>query len=302
MKILKKEEFLQMPTAVAIGNFDGVHIGHKILIETLKINAKYNNLCSLIFTFENHTTSIFDNKIKYLTTIEKKIQLFKDIDVNFVYFQKFDKQFASLSKEDFIKKILLDRFNTKMIVAGFDFCFGKNKEGNPKILVELGNKYNLQVIIIPPIEFNNKIISSSLIRKLIEEGDVETARQFLGRNYSIKGKVISGQKIGSVLGFPTANIDYANNICIPKKGVYITKTLINDRSYKSITNIGLRPTVSGNTLTIETHIPSFNQDIYNLSIEIEFLKYIREEKKFDSLESLKYQIQKDIESLNQFTF
>jgi len=301
MKILKEKELLQIPTAIAIGNFDGIHMGHRILLETLKINAKCNNLVSLVFTFENHTSNVLGNNIKYLTTIKKKIKLLEEIGIDYIYFQKFDKQFASLSYIDFIKNILIDKFNAKMIIIGFDFRFGKAKEGTPKSLIDFGKIYNFQTIIIPPIELNNKIISSSLIRRLIEEGDVETVKMFLGRYYSIEGKIIAGQRIGTKLGFPTANISYTDDICIPKKGVYITKTLIDGRFYKSITNIGVRPTINGNILSIETHIPLFNQNIYNKNIEIEFIKYIREEKKFDSLEKLKKQIQMDLELLNQFT-
>lgn len=201
-----------------------------------------------------------------------------------------------MQPEDFVKDILVNNFNIKLAMAGFDYTFGYKGRGNADMLKKLGEKYNFRVIIIPPIKINDEIISSTLIRKYLAKGDMEKTFFLLGRHYSVTGVVKSGHRIGSRLGFPTANINPEDYLILPASGVYITKTSIDGKLYKSITNIGTAPTIKneGNKVNIETHILDFNENIYEENIEVFFIKKIRDEKKFNNKEELIQQIKSDI--------
>lgn len=281
-------------SVVTIGKFDGVHKGHQVLIKKTVEYAKENNMKSVVFTFKNHPANYFHpNHIKDILTNEEKINMFSDLGIDMVVIVPFDEKMTKISANDFVKSILMDRLNAEKIIIGHDFSFARNKEGNPEVLKTLSKKYNFEVEVVEPIKINDIRVSSSYIRKLILDGDLDKVRTYLGYNYKILGKVIYSKQLGRKLGFPTANLEVKPDILIPKKGIYTTKVYIDDEVYFGATNIGYNPTVKGTKLSIETHILQFNRDIYGKCIQLEFLERLRDEKKFSSIEELKNQLEFD---------
>lgn len=281
-------------SVVTIGNFDGIHKGHQVLIEKATEYAKKNNVISTVFTFNNHPVNYFKpNSIKNIITNNDKIKILKTMGVDYIINIPFDEYMTKISGYDFVKDILIDKLGAKKIIVGHDFTFARNKEGNIALLKELSKKYGFLLEIVNPVKIDDIRISSSYIRKLILDGKVEDARKYLGRNYKLSGEVIHSKKLGRTIGFPTANISIDENIIIPKVGIYATKVYVNGTIYYGATNVGYNPTVNGNKLSIETNILEFNDDIYGKIITIEFLERIRDEKKFNGIEELKEQLQKD---------
>ena len=281
-------------SVVTIGNFDGLHKGHQVLIKKATQYAKLNNISSVVFTFKNHPVNYFNpNSIKNIITNEEKIKILKHMNVDFTINIPFDKYITKISGHDFVKKILLDKLKAKKIIVGDDFTFAKNKEGNIKLLQELSNKYGFILEIVHHVKVDNIRVSSTYVRQLISDGNVEDVYKYLGRNYKLSGEVIHAKKIGRTIGFPTANININKNMIIPKRGIYATKVYIDKKVYYGATNIGYNPTVNGDSLSIETNILEFNEDIYGKFITLEFLERIRDEKKFKGIEELKSQLQKD---------
>lgn len=281
-------------SVVTIGNFDGIHKGHQVLIEKATEYAKKNNVISTVFTFNNHPVNYFKpNSIKNIITNNDKIKILKTMGVDYIINIPFDEYMTKISGYDFVKDILIDKLGVKKIIVGHDFTFARNKEGNIALLKELSKKYGFLLEIVNPVKIDDIRISSSYIRKLILDGKVEDARKYLGRNYKLSGEVIHSKKLGRTIGFPTANISIDENIIIPKVGIYATKVYVNGTIYYGATNVGYNPTVNGKKLSIETNILEFNDDIYGKIITIEFLERIRDEKKFNGIEELKEQLQKD---------
>ena len=281
-------------SVVTIANFDGIHKGHQVLIETATEYAKKNNVISTVFTFNNHPVNYFKpNSIKNIITNNDKIKILKTMGVDYIINIPFDEYMTKISGYDFVKDILIDKLCAKKIIVGHDFTFARNKEGNIDLLKELSKKNGFLLEIVNPVKIDDIRISSSYIRKLILDGKVEDARKYLGRNYKLSGEVIHSKKLGRTIGFPTANISIDENIIIPKVGIYATKVYVNGTIYYGATNVGYNPTVNGNKLSIETNILEFNDDIYGKIITIEFLERIRDEKKFNGIEELKEQLQKD---------
>lgn len=281
-------------SVVTIGNFDGIHKGHQVLIEKATEYAKNNNVISTVFTFNNHPVNYFKpNSIKNIITNNDKIKILKTMGVDYIINIPFDEYMTKISGYDFVKDILIDKLGAKKIIVGHDFTFARNKEGNIDLLKELSKKNGFLLEIVNPVKIDDIRISSSYIRKLILDGKVEDARKYLGRNYKLSGEVIHSKKLGRTIGFPTANISIDENIIIPKVGIYATKVYVNGTIYYGATNVGYNPTVNGNKLSIETNILEFNDDIYGKIITIEFLERIRDEKKFNGIEELKEQLQKD---------
>ncbi|CEN76067.1 riboflavin biosynthesis protein [[Clostridium] sordellii] len=282
-------------SVVTIGNFDGIHKGHIKLIKEAVKEARKRGCESIVFTFENHPLSYFKvNAIKSIITNDEKIKILKSLGVDVVLMVPFNEYMTRVSALSFIEEILVNKLNCKKVIVGHDFTFARNREGNSKTLEEIGKKYKFEVEIIEPIKIDGIRISSSYIRKLIDEGRVSKVKKFLGRNFTLRGEVIHARKIGRTIGFPTANLKAQNNLIIPKCGIYAVKVHLSTKTYYGATNIGFNPTVNGQALSIETNILDFNQDIYGDIIEIEFLERIRDEKKFNSLEELKGQLKKDV--------
>jgi riboflavin kinase / FMN adenylyltransferase len=290
-------------TGIGLGNFDGLHIGHMALINTVIKESKLNSLDSVVYTFTKHPENILRKKLftPLITTETKKVELLGETSLNYLYFDEFDESFSRMTPEDFVKEVLVGSLKMKLAVAGFDYKFGYNGQGDVNLLKELGKKYFFKTIIIPPIKINNEIVSSTKIRQNIAKGDIDQVFKLLGRHYSITAEVVSGRRIGNTIGFPTANINPENYLILPHKGVYITKTLLDDKLYGSITNIGFNPTFEGqDTVTVETHIIDFEGDIYGKKIEVFFLQKLRNEKKYSSVNELIEQIKIDMLKAREF--
>ena len=292
-------------TGIGLGNFDGLHIGHMALVNTLINESRLNGLDSMIYTFTKHPENILRKKLftPLLTTGNKKIQLLGDTALKYLFFDEFDEEYSRIKPENFVKDILLGKLKAKLAVAGFDYRFGYRGQGDVNLLKELGKAYNFKVIIIPPIKIDNEVISSTIIRENVAKGEMENVFRLLGRHYSITGDVMDGRRIGSKIGFPTANLHPEEYLVIPHKGVYITRTLMDGRFYPSITNVGMNPTFGDVVrISVETHILNFNQNIYNKSIEVFFISKIRNEIKFKSRDELVEQIHKDISKAKEYFY
>ncbi len=288
-------------TVVTIGNFDGIHIGHKKLITTTKKYALEKHLKSIVITFNPHPLEIIKNTMPFFYIFseeEKNIEMEKE-NIDFFIKYPFTKDFSNISPEDFVN-ILIDKLNCKVLVVGEDYCFGKNRSGNVDILKKLGQEKGIEVIKISNIIIDGERVSSSIIRECINDRNIKKANLLLNKPYYIFGKVVEGNKLGRTIGFPTANIIPPKNKLLPPDGVYITKTKYNNKLYDSITNIGTNPTVNNNHRTIETYIFDFNQNLYNQNIEVYFYDWVRSVKKFNGIDELKEQIAKDINIANNF--
>ncbi len=301
MKIIRHLNQNSRPAlALTIGNFDGVHLGHRKIITEVKKIAKEKNLTSAILTFEPHPVSFLrPNQTKdfRITTLSQKLKIFQQQEINRVILLSFNQKMASLKAEDFIKEILVKSLNIKHLSIGYDFIFGKNREGNFKLLLEASKQFNFELEQISALEKSNQICSSSIIRKFISEGKITEANKFLDSNFIISGIVNEGRKLANQLGFPTANLATNPQMIKPKFGVYKTNVFIPslNKKFSAITNFGVKPTIEKSILPLfETHILGFNQNIYGKKIEVELLDFIREEKKFESLDELKRQIKIDL--------
>ena len=288
---------------IAIGNFDGVHIGHKKIIKKLVSDSKKLNLKSAILSFHPHPRQYFTNNFNDFNIVEesKKIELLKDLKIDYYFSLRFDSKLSSFQAEEFVNKILSKKLNVKKLTVGYDFKFGKNRQGNTELLKQLSKKYNFKINIIKQIILPNssKAYSSSLVRKYIKQGNFKKVSKILGRKWTITGKVIKGHQRASTINFPTANID-PGTIITPKKGVYAINAILNKKNYEGIANFGERPTVKGNKLLLEAHIFDFNQNIYGKKLTVQFLTFIRDEKKFKNFELLTKQIRKDIRIVQEY--
>lgn len=283
---------------IALGNFDGLHIAHIELINRLKRICKQIGLKSMVYTFYNHPQNQMTGSmmVPLITPNKLKSQILEQYGIDFLFLEEFTEKIMHMGARDFVKKVLVDRFNVKAVVVGFHYRFGHQAAGDVKLLRELGQEYDFYVEVVEPIEYNGNVISSSMIRELIQSGDVEKASMFLNRHYSIMGKVVRGKNLGNKIGFPTINIFPDSFQVIPSRGVYITKTLIQRDVFDSISNVGENPTIHDDKgVRIETHILDFNKMLYDKDVTVQFIKKIREEKKFDSLNDLTCQIAQDVQ-------
>ena len=280
---------------IAIGNFDGVHLGHQKVINEAKKKAKKNKLPFGIMTFEPVPVMFFNSKIKShrINSLEQKKMQLKKLKIDFLIIIKFNKKFSLFTAEKFIKNIINNKTKCKFLYVSRNFKFGYKRQGNIQILKKFEKLYNFKTLIIKPYEKNKKIISSTLIRKKIVSGKIQEANKLLNREWNIKGKVIKGQKRGRKIGFPTCNVKL-NNYIVPRLGVYAVKVRGSKFNKKGIANIGLRPTFDGKNLLLETNIFGINKNLYNKEINVSFRRFIRPEKKFKDLEHLKKQIKIDI--------
>ena len=296
------KSYFRKESVVTVGTFDGVHLGHRQIFKKLNEIAKSKNLRKVAVTFEPHpriVLSVDKPEVKILTTSGEKLRYFEELGIEVVYIVEFTKNFAETSAIDFYKDYLLEKIGMSHLVIGYDHSFGKNREGSFDTIIDLSGKYNFSFTKVEEYSVGNEIASSSLIRKYLNTGQIDAASKLLGNNYSFDGKVISGDKRGQTIGFPTANIKVENSHkLIPAVGVYAVKVLIDCQYYYGMMNIGYRPTVKEKgELLLETHIFDFNKDIYGNDIRVKFLSFVREEKKFNSVEELKFQLQKDKENI-----
>jgi riboflavin kinase/FMN adenylyltransferase len=283
-------------TIVTIGTFDGVHIGHQKIIEKLIQETKLSDCESLILSFFPHPRMVLQvtSSIKLLNTIKEKSRLLEKMGLDNLVIHPFDTEFSNLSAEEFVKTILVDAFNIQKIIIGYDHCFGKNRAANIDDLIGFGKKYGFEVEQISAQEIDSVSVSSTKIREAIANGTLAIANEYLGYDYLLSGKIIQGKQLGRTIGFPTANIKVEENYkLIPKNGVYIVKSIIQEKTVFGIMNIGLNPTVNGEGLSIEVHFLDFNADLYHTEITVSVRDRIRDEKKFTSIDLLKSQIQED---------
>ena len=280
---------------IAIGNFDGLHLGHLKVINEAKVKAKKLNLPFGVMTFEPIPIMFFNKKLKNhrINSLEQKKTLLKKLKLDFLIIIKFNKYFSSLTAEDFIKKIIYKKIKCKYLYVSRNFKFGHKRRGNIKTLKKFEKLFDYKRVITKPYKKNNKIISSTIIRKKIRAGKIEEINKLLNRVWSVEGKVIKGQKRGRKIGFPTCNLKLDNYV-IPRLGVYTVKVSNKNFNKNGIANIGYRPTFKGQSLLLETNIFGFRKNLYNKVINVSFEKFIRPEKKFKNLEYLKKQIKLDI--------
>ncbi len=282
---------------VTSGTFDGVHPGHQKILQRLGEIARKNNGESVVITFWPHPRMILkpaDLTLKLLDTFEEKAEMLRQQDIDHLIRIPFTKEFSQLTSQEFITKILVETIGTKKLVIGYDHRFGKNREGSFEQLKLNGPTYGFDVEEIPQQDIDHIAVSSSKIRKALEAGDIDMATHFLSRPYSITGRVIKGDKLGRVLGFPTANIDLdSHDKLIPAEGIYAVKVMHERSEYGGMLYIGTRPTVDGSKRSIEVNIFNFDKEIYGESLRVSFIKLLRVDSKFQDLESLKEQLYKD---------
>ena len=282
-------------TVVSIGSFDGVHLGHQELIRRMNTIAKQHNLRSVIVSFSPHPRIFFnpETDLKLLTTDSEKTALLSKTGLNDFIIQDFNRDFANQSPDEFIH-LLVKQLKMKDLYMGYDHHFGKNRKGSFAYIQSLESRYNFKTHQIDAVVKNEKNISSTIIRKTLHNGDISLANSYLGYEYFITGEVVSGNKLGRQLGFPTANISVKNSYkLIPKQGVYVVYAEIDKQKVFGMMNIGFRPTINGKKQIKEVHFFDFNQEIYGQKIKVHFIKRLRDEQKFSSLEALQKQLQKD---------
>jgi riboflavin kinase/FMN adenylyltransferase len=279
---------------IALGSFDGLHIGHLSLINKVVEIAKKNNGKSIVFTFKNHPRTLIDkeNVPKLLMDNDKKVEILKNHNVDIVCFQEFNLEFMKMTPKEFVE-FLVFKYNIKGFVVGFNYKFGYKNLGDVEFLKKLQSEYGYELYVMEPCTYKDEVISSTRIRKALEEGEVFEAAKMLSLPYTISGEIIHGRQIGRTIGFPTANLKYKENFILPKEGVYYTNVLVNNNIYKGITSIGSNPTVDGKVTTVETYILDFFREIYGEKVEVSFIKKIRDMQKFNGVEELKSQLEKD---------
>ena len=283
-------------SVIGLGFFDGVHVGHRELIRQVVECSKKYNTKSVIVTLKTSPAEFFSQNVKYLTTRQERANIIKELGIDVLVELDFDDFLMNMSHIDYLEQVLVKNFNPKVIVTGFNHTFGKDKKGTPMFLRENQQKYNYEYIEIPAQKIEGDVISSTLVKNKLMTGAIRQANKFLHRNFSITGIVIEGNKIGRTIGFPTANIDYPFKMAEIPFGVYSTIVKVRNRLYKGILNYGLKPSIKENVKKpiAEVHILDFSEDIYGEEIEISLVDKIREEKCFNSLEELKFQILEDI--------
>lgn len=288
--------------AIALGTFDGVHLGHqKLLHKLIHIKQKYSD-ASMVYTFMNHPLHIMndENKPLLLMTKQEKALSLQEYNIDYLYMVSFTKKFSMINYDDFLID-LINRIPISHIVVGYDFKFGYKGMGTVQSIIKIASLYNVKVHVISPVKMNDDVVSSTKVRQYITNGNIQDANILLGKLYTLSGKVIQGENIGRTLGFPTANIKYDPVKILPSNGVYVTTVDINGTYYPAITSVGTNPTVNSNKkITIETYILDFNFSIYGIFIKVLFLRKIREEIKFKSRNELVTQIFLDIAYANNF--
>jgi riboflavin kinase/FMN adenylyltransferase len=301
MKLIRGLHNLKSPlpaSAVTIGNFDGVHRGHQLVISQLKRVAGAASLPTVVIIFEPQPIEFFapERAPRRLARFREKIAYLKSQQIDYLLCLKFDRVLAEQSAEEFVQRILVDRLNTRHLVIGDDFHFGKNRQGNFRYLEDNCERFGFEVDETETLLIDGERVSSTRIRECIERGDFERAAELLGRPYSLSGRVAHGQKLGRKLGYPTINIKMGDKTLIVK-GIFAVRVKgIDNRLLEGVASIGTRPTVAGVDTILEVYILDFDRDVYGCSVEVEFLHKLRDEEKFDSLDELRFNIGRDTEN------
>ena len=290
-------EHLRGPLFLAIGVFDGVHLGHQAVISTSTRHARSAGGTPVVITFDPHPLKVLrpHNAPHLLTATQHKIALIRDLGVEHLLVINFDKKFAATPPENFIEQLVAHSKPLREICVGHEWSFGKDRSGNLDLLKKLGARFDFDVVGIPPVSMNGTVVSSTAIRRAVEKGEFARAAEMLGRDYTILGTVVRGDNLGKKIGYPTANLS-AHSEQFPPNGVYFAEAWINGVLYHGVVNLGFRPTVSRNKSerVLEIYLLDFNRDIYGEDVEIRFIRYLRGEKKFDSVDALVRQIEADV--------
>ena len=302
MKVHKNSDYrADKNTVVALGCFDGVHVGHKAVISTAVNIAKKLSADSAVWTFEFPPKNYFSKEpVPLLTTAKEKEMLIERLSVDKLFCVSPCSEIFSMSPQDFFEKILIEQLSAVHLVCGFNYTFGKKGSGNVSALRKMCEKANIGITVIEPVDKDGISVSSSEIRAALLDGNVALANKLLGYNFSLTAPVVGSQHLATKLGFPTANQLFKENKIVPKKGVYVSRIIFEDTVKYGITNVGIRPTANDHTLCAETHIFDFDQCLYDKVVTVEFLDFIREEKQFSSLDKLTRQINEDIEATKKF--
>lgn len=290
------------PTSVALGNFDGIHRGHQELIRHAVSCAREKGLKAAVFTFTNHPKNVLSGKtlIKNILYWDEKAAILELLGVDYLFSIDFTEAIMTMPPMDFLQKLLIDKFHMREAFCGFNYHFGYRAQGDPEFLKANAERLGYGLQVLEPYRIDGNVVSSTLIRNLIAVGEVEACPQYLGRYYSIGGHVVVGNKIGRTIGFPTLNCTIDESMVSPSNGVYITYCIYDGIRYESVTNVGNKPTIGKYKKNIETHIFDFDEEIYGEEIRVEFVKKIRDEYKFDSVDALSVQIGRDCSTAREY--
>jgi riboflavin kinase/FMN adenylyltransferase len=283
-------------TIVTLGTFDGVHLGHNVILDKICNTAKQENLESVLLTFFPHPRLIVsnDSEIKMLNTMAEKAMLLEQKGIQNFIIHPFDKLFSELAPREFVEKVLVNQLNIQKIIIGYDHKFGKNRAADFNDLIAFGKEFGFEVEEISAKQVDEVAVSSTKIRHSLLEGNISLANAYLGYSYMLSGIVVKGNQLGRTIGFPTANIEVSENYkLIPKNGVYIVTAIVNNQTIFGMMNIGIKPTVGDNVPTIEVHLLDFSEDIYGQKIQVNVIERLRDEQKFESFEALKSQLEID---------
>ena len=283
------------PAVVALGMFDGVHLGHRALIARSQEEAKRLHAIPVVYTFSNHPLEVLGGSVRLLSGIRERNMLLRSLGAQEVESVPFTREMAHLSTEAFID-LLAEKWDVRGLVVGYNYTCGERGTGTPETLREIGKTRGFSVSVVEPVLLEGEPVSSTRIREAVERGDVSLAERLLKRHYTLSGTIVQNKRIGRRIGFPTANIEADSKRAIPADGVYTTYAFVGGAAYRAVTNIGTNPSVQGEKLTIETHLIDFNADIYGQQLTIAFRKRLRGEAMFDSLDALKEQIRQDVEA------
>lgn len=284
--------------------FDGVHLGHKCIIDELKKVGSAHHLETAVLTFWPHPRFVFNpnEDLKLLNTLDEKTLLMEKYGINNLFLKEFDDEFRNLTGEEFVRQILIEKLNVKYLIIGYDHSFGKNKSGNFELLQKLSKELDFEVEQMEAINIHENNISSTKIRNALLAGNILEANEMLGYSYSVSGTVVHGKKLGRTIGYPTANIETENIKLLPKKGAYIVEAFVNNQQYKGMLSVGTNPTVNGEKLTVEVYILDFEGNIYDQKITVKFRDFLHDEIKFEGLEKLIERLDEDKRLTENFEF
>lgn len=297
--IIDPKQPLDFQTSAGIGNFDGIHLGHKKIINAVKQRSRENSTRSCAITFDPHPQKVLGRKeVSLIFPLERRFEMLEATGIDVVVCLNFTRELSEVSAEDFVKDILLHRLRIKNIIVGPGFSFGHKRQGNVDLLRSMGETHGFNTVVAEAAQVDDRVVSSSAIRGLVRDGEISEANRFFGYDYYIEGIVVEGERRGRKLGFPTVNLDTKWEI-LPKPGVYATYAKLPDGFHESITNIGIRPTFEESKLTVETHIFDFNENLYGKEFRVNFVKRLRDEKRFENVDKLVAQIKHDIAAVRE---
>ena len=296
MEYIRTNEFnIEYPTVVTFGKFDGLHKGHKLLVDEAKSIAGKENLKVVLCTFD--MTEWLSSKTPQISLATERYKICERLGVDMLLEYPFDKAMADMEPEEFVREFIFGKLNARYVIVGTDWRFGKNRSGDVEVLKALQEKYGYQAVVMEKYKDDGIEISSTRIREEITKGNMEKVSELLGYPYTISGTVLSGNRLGRTIGFPTINFEPEDSKILPPYGAYASRVVVDGKEYKAVTNVGVKPTVEGNKkLTVETHILDFNKDCYDEFLEVSLVHFMRPEMKFESFEVLKKQLETDVEN------